>query len=96
MSFSALMISWNLEHIAVEKKSDGKYRFKRLSTEDTSIINDKNLTPLMTPIQSTAIRLTDAASDTAVAAARLAETQINNTGSKGLIQTGAEFIFGGG
>lgn len=71
-------------------------KLTRLSTADTSFLNDPNKTPLMPPIQSTAIRLADAGSDVAEAAFALAQQQLESTKAKGLIQTGLEFLFGGG
>lgn len=93
-AIAALGLAWNLEHLAVGKDPNGKWRFVRLSTQDTSNIADKNLTPFLPPIQSTAIRLTDAGSDLAEVSAALAAKQIETVGQKGLIQTGLEFLFG--
>ena len=88
-------ITWNLEHLAIGKCSDGRYRLRRLSTQDTSNLRDKDLTPLGPPIMSTAMRLADAGADTAEAAFQLAQRESEGHAKGGLISDVQRFIFGG-
>lgn len=97
------MLQWNLEHLAIEsypwKDYSGRevtrYKIRRLSTKDTSIIDNKNLTPLSPPVMSMAARAADAALDTSDAAFDLAQSHIKTQKESGLIGTGLKFLFGG-
>jgi hypothetical protein len=72
-----------------------KYSLRRLSTMDTSILKDPNLTPLSPPVMSMATRLADAGADTAEAALSLAQQHIATNRSSGLVGNIASFLFGG-
>lgn len=88
-----IIAQWNLEHLSLDN-STGKYMLRRLSTKDTSILNNSNLTPISPPVMSLATRLADSGADTAEAALSLAQQQLNAVSKGGLIGAGLEFIFG--
>jgi len=70
------------------------YHLKRLSTKDTSDLQDPNKTPIAPPILSAAARVADMGLDTAEQTAAIAQSQMQTFQTSGIVGSLRSMFFG--
>lgn len=88
------IVQWNLEHLTIFRDAQGKLHIRRLTTQDTSTLNDLTKQGLAPPIMSMVARTADVVVDTAESAAALAQSLLKSTTESGLLGGAKQTIFG--